>query len=71
MSDLSIELDWQRFEPNLHSAEYSKAHTVRYNDSYELQVDAAPDWDGDPDNTNPEQALAAAVSSCHMMTFLL
>lgn len=70
MSDLSIELHWQRSEPNLPSAEYSKAHTVRYNDSYELQVDAAPDWGGDPDNTNPEQALAAAVSSCHMMTFL-
>lgn len=71
MFELSIELHWQRSEPNLHSAEYSKAHTVRYNDSYELQVDAAPDWGGDPDNTNPEQALAAAVSSCHMMTFLL
>jgi organic hydroperoxide reductase OsmC/OhrA len=70
MSELSIELHWQRSEPNLHSAEYSKVHSVRYNDNYELQVDAAPDWGGDPDNTNPEQALAAAVSSCHMMTFL-
>jgi organic hydroperoxide reductase OsmC/OhrA len=33
-------------------------------------ADAAPDWGGDAENTNPEQALAAAVSSCHMMTFL-
>ena len=35
-----------------------------------MLVDAAPDWGGDPAHTNPEQALAAALSSCHMMTFL-
>ncbi|MFC1681302.1 OsmC family protein [Pseudomonadota bacterium] len=70
MSELSIELNWQRSAPSLHSAKYSNAHTVHYNDSCELKVDAAPDWGGDPDNTNPEQALAAALSSCHMMTFL-
>jgi organic hydroperoxide reductase OsmC/OhrA len=29
-----------------------------------------PRLGGDPGNTNPEQALAAALSSCHMMTFL-
>ena len=31
---------------------------------------SAPDWGGDPRNANPEQALASALSSCHMMTFL-
>lgn len=70
MSELSIELRWQRSEPDLHSGKYSNEHTVRYNDSYALQVDAAPDWGGNPENTNPEQALAASLSSCHMMTFL-
>ena len=43
---------------------------MRYNDTTALPVDAAPDWGGDAAKTNPEQALAAAVSSCHMMTFL-
>ena len=70
MSDLSIDLHWQRVEPELTTGKYSNAHTVQYNDSCEIQVDAAPDWGGDPGNTNPEQALAAALSSCHMMTFL-
>jgi len=70
MSDLSIDLHWQRVEPELTTGGFSKAHTVQYNDSFEVQVDAAPDWGGDPRNTNPEQALAAALSSCHMMTFL-
>jgi len=70
MSDLAIELHWQRAEPALETGKYSNAHTVQYNQSHEVDVDAAPDWGGDPDHTNPEQALAAALSSCHMMTFL-
>ncbi|WP_397543895.1 OsmC family protein [Roseovarius salis] len=70
MSDLSIELHWQRAEPVLQTGKYSNAHTVQYNGSHELVADAAPDWGGDPANTNPEQALASALSSCHMMTFL-
>lgn len=70
MSDLSIQLHWQRAEPVLQTGQYSNAHTVQYNNSYDVQVDSAPDWGGDPGNTNPEQALASALSSCHMMTFL-
>ena len=70
MSDLSIQLHWQRAEPVLQTGKYSNAHTVQFNQAYDVQVDAAPDWGGDPSNTNPEQALASALSSCHMMTFL-
>jgi len=70
MSDLAIELHWQRAGPALQTGKYSNAHTVQYNQTHEVQVDAAPDWGGDPDHTNPEQALAASLSSCHMMTFL-
>jgi organic hydroperoxide reductase OsmC/OhrA len=70
MSELSIELHWHRVEPGFEPGNYSAEHVVRYNNSYEVQVDAAPDWGGKPENTNPEQALASALSSCHMMTFL-
>jgi len=70
LSDLAVELHWHRDEPALETGKYSNAHTVQYNSTYEVQVDSAPDWGGDPDHTNPEQALAAALSSCHMMTFL-
>ncbi|WP_135502435.1 OsmC family protein [Roseovarius aestuariivivens] len=70
MSDLSIQLHWQRAEPVLQTGRYSNAHTVQFNTTYDVQVDAAPGWGGDPGNTNPEQALASALSSCHMMTFL-
>ena len=70
MSDLSIELHWQRAEPVFATGTYSNAHTVQMNTNYDITVDSAPDWGGDPANTNPEQALASALSSCHMMTFL-
>lgn len=70
MSALAIELHWQRAEPAFETGKFSNAHSVQYNRSHELQVDAAPDWGGDANHTNPEQALAAALSSCHMMTFL-
>lgn len=70
MSDLSIQLQWQRMEPVLLTGKYSNAHSVRFNTACDVPVDAAPDWGGDPAKTNPEQALASALSSCHMMTFL-
>ncbi len=70
MSELSIELNWHRSEAELNPGKYSNSHSVRYNDIHEVTADAAPDWGGDAANTNPEQALAAALSSCHMMTFL-
>lgn len=70
MSALAIELHWQRQEAEFKPNGYSAEHTVTYNSTYEVTADAAPDWGGRPENTNPEQALAAALSSCHMMTFL-
>jgi organic hydroperoxide reductase OsmC/OhrA len=70
MSDISIDLHWQRIEPELKPGAYTAEHTVQLSNGYDVQVDAAPDYGGDPSCTNPEQALASALSSCHMMTFL-
>lgn len=70
MSNLSVQLHWHRTTPDMTPGAYSAEHTVQYTNSIDLLADAAPDWGGDPANTNPEQALAAALSSCHMMTFL-
>lgn len=70
MSDISIDLHWHRIGPELRPGAYSGEHVVQFNSSHDVQVDAAPDYGGDPSCTNPEQALAAALSSCHMLTFL-
>ncbi|WP_416678115.1 OsmC family protein [Candidatus Pseudothioglobus sp. Uisw_016] len=70
MSELSIKLNWKRKEEELSPGKFSSEHEVSYNDHYMVKGDTAPDWGGSAENTNPEQALAASLSSCHMMTFL-
>ena len=70
MSELSIQLKWQLGEGELVQGKYSNSHEITYNNQFRMTADAAPDWGGDIANTNPEQALAASISSCHMMTFL-
>ena len=70
MSELAIDLSWKRGSEQLRPGAYSSAHSIRYSDNCELAADAAPDYGGAAGCVNPEQSLAAAVSSCHMMTFL-
>jgi len=70
MSELSVDLSWNRKEDELLPGKFSSEHEVSYNEQYKVLVDTAPDWGGSANNTNPEQALAASLSSCHMMTFL-
>ena len=70
MSELSIKLNWKRKEEELSPGKFSSEHEVSYNDHFIVKADTAPDWGGSAENTNPEQALAASLSSCHMMTFL-
>ncbi|MFT5550165.1 MAG: organic hydroperoxide reductase OsmC/OhrA [Candidatus Azotimanducaceae bacterium] len=70
MSDLSIDLVWKRTSAELLPGQFSNLHDVTYNQQFQLKADAAPDWGGNAEYTNPEQALAAALSSCHLMTFL-
>ncbi|MFT5742916.1 MAG: organic hydroperoxide reductase OsmC/OhrA [Paracoccaceae bacterium] len=41
MSDLSIELHWQRAEPVSATGAYSDAHTVQMNRVYDITADSA------------------------------
>ena len=70
MSELSVDLTWNRKEAELLSGKFSSEHEVKYNEQHSVKADTAPDWGGSDSNTNPEQALASSLSSCHMMTFL-
>jgi len=70
MTELAIAIAWERQEDELKPGKYSNAHLIAFDQMHRIRGDAAPDWGGDPAHTNPEQALAAALSSCHMMTFL-
>ena len=70
MSKISINLIWNLKNGALAPGKYSNEHKIKFNENTIIIGDSAPDWKGDPNNSNPEQTLAASLSSCHMMTFL-
>ena len=70
MAKILINLKWGLDGGELLPGKYSNKHQIKFNDEIVINGDAAPDWNGNKENSNPEQALAAALSSCHMMTFL-
>jgi len=70
MSKITIDLSWKLNKGVMLPGKYSNKHEIKFNNKIAIAGDAAPDWHGDPKYCNPEQALAASISSCHMMTFL-
>ena len=63
MSKISIDLMWKLENGDLTSGNYSNKHEIKFNPNLIIIGDSAPDWKGDPKNTNPEQTLAASLSS--------
>jgi organic hydroperoxide reductase OsmC/OhrA len=63
-------LTWQRSTPDFSYETYQRAHTIRFEGGTEIKASAAPDFKGDASMVNPEEGLLAALSSCHMLTFL-
>lgn len=52
---------------------YSRAHTLRFDGGVNLPASASPHVVGkwaDPAAVDPEELLVAALSNCHMLTFL-
>ena len=70
MSKISIDLLWEIGNGKMTPGNYSNQHEITFTPKIKIIGDSAPDWSGDELNTNPEQTLAASLSSCHMMTFL-
>ena len=69
MSKLSISLEWSLKDKELNTKNFSKNHKIKINNIV-FNAGSAPEYGGDDNELNPEQSLAAAISSCHMMTFL-
>ena len=69
MSELSISLEWYLQEEELKPDIFSKNHKIKINDNI-FNSGSAPEYGGKDNEVNPEQSLASAISSCHMMTFL-
>ena len=70
MSEYVAELNWSLDAGELTPGNYSTRHHARFSGGVAVPMAAAPDYGGDPACVNPEETLAAALSACHMMTFL-
>jgi len=50
--------------------EYTRDHVWKFEGGSEVRASAAPQYLGNDTLVDPEQAFVAALSSCHMLTFL-
>lgn len=70
MSEHKATLTWERKTPDFAYKTYDRTHKVRFTGGSEVFVTAAPEFLGNPEIANPEELMVAALSSCHMLTFL-
>ena len=74
MSEHKASVRWQHSGGEFLKGKYSREHTWTFDGG--LTVPAAPSPHnvpvafGNPANVDPEEAFVAAISSCHMLTFL-
>jgi organic hydroperoxide reductase OsmC/OhrA len=70
MSEHKAKILWSRGEADFSYKNYSRDHIWRFDNGIEVPVSAAPAYLGNPQRIDPESAFVAALSSCHMLTFL-
>lgn len=70
MSEHRAKAVWRRMTESFAYADYNRAHEVRFEGGQIVPFSAAPEFKGDPERVNPEEALVAALSTCHMLSFL-
>jgi len=61
---------WKRTSADFTYDSYNRAHEVSFGSGTTVPWSSAPEFKGEPDRVNPEEAFVAALSTCHMLTFL-
>lgn len=74
MSEHTATVEWRRGDQPFTDNRYSRAHDWRFDGGAVVRGSSAPtsvpEPMSDPSAVDPEEALVAAVSSCHMLFFL-
>ena len=70
MSEHKANLRWERGDATFTYEQYPRDHEVVFGGGTTLRASAAPEYFGHSEHANPEELLIAALSSCHMLTFL-
>ncbi|TGK27915.1 OsmC family peroxiredoxin [Leptospira gomenensis] len=70
MSEHKVGLSWKKGPEEFKYESYDRTHTVRYAGGQTLSGSSTLETYGKAEFANPEEMLAAAVCSCHFLTFL-
>lgn len=70
MSTYNIRLSWKRSTEDFAYDKFNRHHSLTFSGDQELRNSSAPEYLGNTDTANPEELLASALASCHMLTFL-
>lgn len=70
MSEHRATVRWSRTSDDFGYESYNRAHTWDFGDGVVVPASAAPDFKGEAERVDPEEAFVASLSSCHMLTFL-
>ena len=71
MTEHRIALNWEKGETPFTYEAYTRNHTISFKNGQEtVTLSASPAYKGDGSKADPEDLLVAALSSCHMLSFL-
>ena len=70
MAEHRIALKWFKGDVPFTYDAYPRNHTITFKDNPPMTFSAAAPYRGDPSKGDPEDMLVAALSSCHMLSFL-
>jgi organic hydroperoxide reductase OsmC/OhrA len=71
MTQHHIRLNWEKGDGPFTYSEYTRNHAIAFKNGQETMIaSAAPSYKGDASKADPEDLLVAALSSCHMLSFL-
>ena len=70
MAEHRIALSWERGEAPFTYDAYPRNHAISFKNGAPQIFSASPAYKGDASKGDPEDMLVAALSSCHMLSFL-
>lgn len=71
MTEHHIELAWEKGDAPFTYDAYPRNHSISFKNGQETVIaSASPPYRGDASKCDPEDMLVAALSSCHMLSFL-
>ena len=70
MHEYRATTSWRRTSEDFTYDTYNRAHEVTFGGGEVVPWSAAPEFKGDAHRVNPEEAFVAALSTCHLLTFL-